>query len=100
MYSGNLVRRVVVRCRNSTKNIGSKKLPSGGQIIFGSKKLPPGGQDGGGAGRGKDGKGGASTRSTWVRTKNVITIIYYILYISYDKDGKGGASTRSMSHEH
>ena len=81
IYSGNLVRRVVVRSRNSTKKIGSKKLP-------------PGGQDGGGAGRGKDGKGGASTRSTWVRTKKVITIIYYILYISYKKGGKGEASTR------
>ena len=79
MYSGNLVRRVVVRCRNSTN----------------WKQLPPGGGwDGGGAGRGKDGKGGASTRSTWVRTKNVITIIYSILYISYKKGGKGEASTR------
>ena len=64
-------------------------------VPIGSKKLPPGGGwDGGGAGRGKDGKGGASTRSTWVRTKKVITIIYYILYISYKKGGKGEASTR------
>ena len=39
----------------------------GSQNIIGQIKfyvLPPGGQEGGGAGRGKDGGGGASIRST------------------------------------